>query len=155
MLTRSANQSFHPPCQLHGPMTTRHAPIQCHLNQNPAQGPDSQADVYRNIIRIILSSRPEIYASPNLSEVNNNGGDRINKKVQQILKKMADGSGLPGAGGMIQEEIAKLGRMKKGPGGGVGSAPSSPKKGNGKPSPGKKRKVEEESREATPESEED
>lgn len=56
---------------------------------------------------------------------------------------------------MIQEEIAKLGRMKKRPGGGLGSAPSSSKKGNGKASPGKKRKVKEESIEATPESEED
>lgn len=52
---------------------------------------------------------------PELAKVSNNGGDRINKKLQQVLKSMA---GSVGAEGMVAEELAKLGRTKKGSAGG-------------------------------------
>lgn len=73
--------------------------------------------------------------------MNNNGGDRINKKVQQILKKMVDGSGLVGMGRMVQEELGKIGRGKKGEN--AGDTPIPGRRG-AKPSPTKKRKVKEE-----------
>ena len=59
----------------------------------------------------ILSSRSEFYAEPSLGPWAGHGGDRINKKIQQILKK-AEGA-IVGAGGVLDEEMAKM-KGKKG-----------------------------------------
>jgi hypothetical protein len=84
---------------------------------------DSELAVIRGIISNTLISRPTFYAIPELSNVANNRGDRINKKLQQVLKSMAAGVG---AEGMVAEELAKLGRTKKAPGGGAGRGRASP-----------------------------
>jgi hypothetical protein len=59
----------------------------------------------------ILSSRSEFYAEPSLGPWAGHGGDRINKKIQQILKK-AEGA-IAGAGGVVDEEMIKV-KGKKG-----------------------------------------
>lgn len=43
--------------------------------------------------------------------MSNNGGDRINKKLQQLLKGFAAGAGA-GAEGVVAEALGKLGRSK-------------------------------------------
>ena len=94
---------------------------------------DFQDSLLRVLVQTILAGRPAIYATPQLAEVNKNGGDRINKKIQQILKKMLEANGVEDASGLVQDEVAKVGRSKKGPGG-----TPSPKK---TPTKGKKRKM--------------
>ena len=104
--------------------------------------------VFRKIVTVALSSRPSFYAEPALAPWAGHGGERINKKIQQILKKA--GSAIPGAGGVVEEEMAKM-KGKKGTPTPIPtkkrgknnqtSAPTPTKKG------GKKRKVESEDEE--------
>ena len=63
------------------------------------------------MVNKILSSRSEFYAEPSLGPWAGHGGDRINKKIQQILKK-AEGA-IAGTGGVVDEEMAKM-KGKKG-----------------------------------------
>jgi hypothetical protein len=98
----------------------------------------------------ILSSRSEFYAEPSLGPWAGHGGDKINKKIQQILKK-AEGA-ITGAGGVVDEEMIKV-KGKKG----TSTPTPTPTKKGGKinqtsaPTPtkngGKKRKVESEEEE--------
>lgn len=48
-----------------------------------------QIQLVRGIVGNVLSSRPELYALPGLSEVNGNGGDKINKQAQRMLRELA------------------------------------------------------------------
>ncbi|GFZ43878.1 hypothetical protein JCM24511_01598 [Saitozyma sp. JCM 24511] len=64
--------------------------------------------VLRGIISSTLASRPALYALPELKPVSNNRGDRINKKLQQLLRKLEDA--VPGAAGMVAQEVGKLGK---------------------------------------------
>lgn len=95
------------------------------LSNAPA---DHQLAVLRSIVQSTLSSRSTIYASDDLAEVNNNGGDRINKKIQQILGKLV--STYPGAENMVKEEVGKMGRggERKAADEGSGSPTKSPKR---------------------------
>jgi hypothetical protein len=76
-----------------------------------------------------------LYAIPELKDVANNGGDRINKKAQMLFQKLADS--IPGGQGLVKEEVGKMSRSpKKAAGGGAGHGA---KRDSGSPS--KKRKV--------------
>ncbi|KAK6910078.1 hypothetical protein I203_104107 [Kwoniella mangroviensis CBS 8507] len=104
---------------------------------------DHTAILLRGIIRQSLIHRSDIYQLPGLEGVSENGGDRINKKLQSILKKLSEK--YPG---MVDEELKSLGRSrtKNGNSNGITTPTSSPKKdkgGNGNTTP-KKRKVKEE-----------
>lgn len=57
-----------------------------------------------------MASRPALYALPELKPVSNNRGDRINKKLQQLLRKLEDA--VPGAAGMVAQEVGKLGKSR-------------------------------------------
>lgn len=110
--------------------------------------------VFRKMVSKILSSRSEFYSEPSLGPWAGHGGDKINKKIQQILKKA--GSAIPGAGGVVDEEMAKI-KGKKGT-----ATPTPAKKGlKTNPTPtstpskkgGKKRKIEGEEEEEEKEEE--
>jgi hypothetical protein len=92
--------------------------------------------LFRQLVASTLASRATFYSDPDLAPWSSNGGDRINKKIQQLLRKV--GAGIPGAKEVVTEELAKIGRG----GGGKGKTPTPTKKG------GKKRKVESEDEEA-------
>lgn len=87
----------------------------------------------RAIVQTIIADRPAIYATPDLADINGNGGDRINKKISQVLKKMLEANGVAAGGAMVSEEVARLSRSKKGE-----NTAASPKK---TPTKGKTRKV--------------
>lgn len=87
----------------------------------------------RAIVQTIIANRPAIYATPELADVNNNRGDRINKKIHQVLEEMLDANGVADAGAMVGGEIAKSKRAMR--------ATPSPKK---TPTKGKKRKAKDE-----------
>ncbi|WRT66418.1 uncharacterized protein IL334_003374 [Kwoniella shivajii] len=95
---------------------------------------DHTREVIRGIIKSTLSNRSEIYSYPALSGVSDNGGDRINKKIQQILKKLCDT--YPGFQGMVEEEVKNMAKGKS-----TGNGTPSPKKNGSTP---KKRKVKDE-----------
>lgn len=80
--------------------------------------------------QIVLSNRSIIYSTPELSEVSGNGGDRINKKIQQALKRLIQ---VPGAEGILQEELekGKTGKRKSG-GSSTESTPTKKKRVGGK-----------------------
>jgi hypothetical protein len=80
----------------------------------------------------VLASRPTLYAAPELQGVSGNGGDKINKKTQQLLKKLC--GQVSGAEMIVDEEVKKLSKGKQG-------GKASPAKGG---SPTKKRKVKDE-----------
>ncbi|OCF36811.1 hypothetical protein I316_01407 [Kwoniella heveanensis BCC8398] len=83
----------------------------------------------RGIITQVLIHRPDIYSIPELNGVSENGGDRINKKIQQALKKVCDG--YPGAQGIVEDVVKGLKGSKAAAnigGGGDGSVPNRPKK---------------------------
>jgi hypothetical protein len=86
--------------------------------------------LFRQLVASALASRATFYSNPDLAPWSSNGGDRINKKIQQLLRKV--GAEIPGAKEVVTEELAKIGRG----GGGKGKTPTPTKKG------GKKRKVE-------------
>ena len=88
--------------------------------------------LFRQLVASTLASRATFYSNPDLAPWSSNGGDRINKKIQQLLRRV--GAGIPGAKEVVNEELAKIGRG----GGGKGKTPTPTKKG------GKKRKVESE-----------
>jgi hypothetical protein len=90
--------------------------------------------LFRQLVASALASRGTFYSDPDLAPWSSNGGDRINKKIQQLLKKV--GAGIPGAKEVVTEELAKIGRG----GGGKGKNPTSTPTKKG----GKKRKVESE-----------
>lgn len=70
--------------------------------------------VVQHIVHTALVNRPTLYAIPALTGVSNNGGDRINKKLQAILGALV--RQYPGAEGLVKAEIANLtsGRKKGG-----------------------------------------
>lgn len=59
----------------------------------------------RHVVAASLASRATLYADPHLSGVNHNGGDRVNKKLQQVLGMLV--RQFPEAGDMIKEEVAR------------------------------------------------
>ena len=66
-----------------------------------------------------MTNRSILYAEPSLAGVNYNGGDRINKKTQQLLRKLADE--VLGGDDIIKEALAstkssKGGKSQKSPG---------------------------------------
>lgn len=102
--------------------------------------PSSMADeiqiaLFRQIVATTLSSRAEFYTNPQLQPWSGNGGDKINKKIKQFLKKV--GAAIPGAEGVVDEEIGKVGRGSKGKT--VTPCPAKEKEGAG--GMGKKSKV--------------
>ncbi|WVW83962.1 hypothetical protein I302_105985 [Kwoniella bestiolae CBS 10118] len=108
---------------------------------------DHTAILIRGIIRHCLHHRSELYQLPGLEGVSDHGGDRINKKVQQILKKVCEIYPNVKAG-VVEEEMKLLSNVRsKGKGGNEGG--SSPKENGGgggsvNDTP-KKRKVKDES----------
>lgn len=102
--------------------------------------------LFRKLVSTTLSSRTEFYSTVGLEAWSGHGGDRIYKKLQQLLKRL--GAGIPGAGEVVGEEMAKISRGKaKTP------TPTKAKTGisadqTGTPTPtkkgGKKRKIESE-----------
>ena len=60
-------------------------------------------------IPIDLALGPSFRAQ--VDEVSSNGGDRINKKIQQWLRRMADG--VPGASDLVGEATPKKGKRAK------------------------------------------
>ncbi|WWC62018.1 uncharacterized protein I303_104605 [Kwoniella dejecticola CBS 10117] len=78
-------------------------------------------------INLVLAHRPELYATPELRGVSDNGGNRINQKLQQMLKKLC--AAYPGAEGLVEAQIRSLKEAKaNGSGGGQRSNPTTPKK---------------------------
>ena len=75
-----------------------------------------------------MANRATLYADPALADVNNNGGDRINKKTQQILRKLTDG--MPGAEHAIKD-AATAGKAKGRGGKKEGTVSPGKKKANG------------------------
>jgi hypothetical protein len=63
------------------------------------------------MVQTILASRVGIYETPELQPWSNNGGSKINQKIQQLLKKL--GSTIPGAAEIVAEEVAALTKTKK------------------------------------------
>jgi hypothetical protein len=86
----------------------------------------------------ILTSRSSIYASPDLTDWSGNGGDKINKKIQQLLNNL--GTNIPGAEQVVKEEVAKLSKKK--------GSPAKEKNGSTTPSPKKRKRVVKEEDEA-------
>ncbi|EIW70345.1 hypothetical protein TREMEDRAFT_60835 [Tremella mesenterica DSM 1558] len=72
----------------------------------PQQQQQNTVDLVRGIVGIVLSSRMELYDRPSLRPVANNGGDRINKKTQSLLKAWA--KSVPGAEKVVIEELARV-----------------------------------------------
>nr|XP_019011134.1 uncharacterized protein I206_04446 [Kwoniella pini CBS 10737]OCF49915.1 hypothetical protein I206_04446 [Kwoniella pini CBS 10737] len=85
---------------------------------------DHTHELLRAIVRITLQNRPTIYATSILQEVNNNGGDRINKKIQQLLKKLCESQ--VGSQDIVGEEVKKIGKSRN-----ENTGTPSPKKQNG------------------------
>ncbi|KLT43983.1 hypothetical protein CC85DRAFT_326882 [Cutaneotrichosporon oleaginosum] len=94
--------------------------------------PEHDAIILRAVTASVLASRRTIYTTPGLEAVANNGGSRINQRVQQMLKKMCAAYGLAG---VVEEEVAAASGKKEGAG------RQSNGKGTGK---GKKRKIKDE-----------
>jgi hypothetical protein len=65
-----------------------------------------QLAVLREITRTVLKYRSAIYSADTLASVNDNSGNRINKKILQILGKLA--AGHEGAGNAIDDMIKEL-----------------------------------------------
>jgi len=99
-----------------------------------------------------------MYALPDLAAVNGNGGDRINKKLQQILVGLEKSHGLDGA---VKEEVGRLKGMGRGGGSGKKGVKVKTEKEEGgkvkveKGAGRKKRKVEKEEEEDWEDEEED
>ncbi|WWC70038.1 uncharacterized protein I206_103982 [Kwoniella pini CBS 10737] len=87
-------------------------------------GDEHTIALLRTSIQILLLHRSDIYSNPSLIGVSDNGGNRINMKLQQILKKLCNT--FPGAENLVVEEVNNLkeARSKNG----NGSNPSTPKK---------------------------
>jgi hypothetical protein len=49
---------------------------------------DHQTDLYRGILELILPHRSALYKRPDLADVSGHGGDVINRKLLQVLKKL-------------------------------------------------------------------
>ena len=62
------------------------------------------------MVSTTLAARSQYYAEPNLAPWSSNSGDKINKKLQQMLRKL--GSQIPGAGGVVDEVLAKMSKGK-------------------------------------------
>jgi hypothetical protein len=75
------------------------------------------------MVRLLLGSRSQIYANPDLAGVSDHGCNRINQKLQQILKKIC--VTYPGAEKIVEEEVEGLKKVK---GSGLGAKTPSPKK---------------------------
>ena len=58
-----------------------------------------------------LACRSILYTTPGLAPWSSNGGNSINKKIIQHLKKV--GNSIPGAGNVVDEHIARMGKGKK------------------------------------------
>ncbi|WWC89278.1 uncharacterized protein L201_004199 [Kwoniella dendrophila CBS 6074] len=78
----------------------------------------------REMAHSLLINRSTFYSTPGLKGVNEHGGDRINKKIQQLLKSLC--CTIPG-GEKLVEEVLKEMKTKN--------------KINNNGSPGKKRKI--------------
>ncbi|ORY21100.1 hypothetical protein BCR39DRAFT_570042 [Naematelia encephala] len=106
-------------------------------NSSHAEWADTHTTaLVRGMISTILSNRIDFRSIPDLEPVGNNGGDRINKKLIQILTRMADQ--YPGCQGAVKELVAVTGRKRK-----ESNTPSPTKQRNSSettPSPTKKRK---------------
>jgi hypothetical protein len=91
-----------------------------------------QLDLTRILVANTLTSRSSLYASPELQAFSGNGGNKINQKIQQLLRKWC--AMVPGAETIVDEEVKKLS-------GGKSRGKASPAQGG---SPTKKRKVKDE-----------
>ena len=67
-----------------------------------------QVALFRAIVSNTLASRSVLYTTPELAQWSKNGGDSINKKIQQLLKKL--GSNIPGAGGSRRRTSRECGK---------------------------------------------
>lgn len=72
-----------------------------------------QVILFRKMVATILISRSEIYTTPELAQWSSNGGNSINKKIQQLLTRF--GKLIPGAEQIVKEEVANLTSKKKSP----------------------------------------
>ncbi|WOO80097.1 uncharacterized protein LOC62_03G003608 [Vanrija pseudolonga] len=68
--------------------------------------------VVRHVVAAAFASRATLNADPHLSGVNNNGGDRINKKLQAVLGLLV--RQFPQAGDVVKEEVARCSSRGKG-----------------------------------------
>ena len=68
-----------------------------------------------------------------MADVANNGGDRINKKIQQMLGRFV--AAYPGSEGLVKEEVARMSASRSGErkSGSEGGSPSKIKEGKKKP----------------------
>ncbi|WWD17256.1 hypothetical protein CI109_101694 [Kwoniella shandongensis] len=85
--------------------------------EKEAWGDNHTDALIRGMIAEILARRPDLYRLPELQGVSDNGGNRINQKIQQILKKMC--ALYPGTEQMVEEEVQKLKGNKAASGGGT------------------------------------
>lgn len=69
-----------------------------------------QVALIRSMVRILLASRSQIYATSELAGVSDHGCNRINTKLQQVLKKMCAAS--PGAEKIVDEEVKATSKAK-------------------------------------------
>ncbi|WWC94220.1 hypothetical protein V866_001060 [Kwoniella sp. B9012] len=82
---------------------------------------DHNIALLRASISILLTHRPDIYATLALRGVSENGGNRINQKLQQMLKKLC--ATYSSAEGLVEEEIKHLKDSKAAGGGNNGGTP--------------------------------
>ncbi|WVW83959.1 hypothetical protein I302_105982 [Kwoniella bestiolae CBS 10118] len=80
---------------------------------------DHTITLLQTTINLVLTHRPDIYATQGLQGVSDNGGNRINQKLQQMLKKFC--AMYPGAEGLVEEQIKLLKESKAG--GGIHGTP--------------------------------
>ncbi|WVQ99440.1 hypothetical protein IAU59_006575 [Kwoniella sp. CBS 9459] len=101
------------------------APKKSEQTQKEAWTDEHTNILLRGMITHVLLNRSTFYAIPKLSGVADHGGDRINKKLQQVLKKVCDAH--PGANGLVEDVMKGLKGSKASTNGG-GSFPTTPKK---------------------------
>ncbi|WWC62014.1 uncharacterized protein I303_104601 [Kwoniella dejecticola CBS 10117] len=91
------------------------------LSPNKTQWNDEHTLILlRSIVLSTLSNRASFYSTPGLEGVNEHGGDRIHKKIQQLLKQLC--GTVPGGQGIVEEVMKDIKRTKKERGQGVGNS---------------------------------
>jgi len=93
----------------------------------------------RAMITELLASRTKIYASPSLNGVNENFGNRINQKMQQVMKKLCAACKVEG---IVDEEVQRM--TRRGSGGGAGEKGQKTKRCKVKEEPSEQAKAEQE-----------
>ncbi|RSH87307.1 hypothetical protein EHS25_003216 [Saitozyma podzolica] len=64
---------------------------------------DHTLALLRSTVHLVLANRRDIYAPPSLHGVSYNGGNAINQKLQQMLRRFC--AGYPGGQGVVDEVV--------------------------------------------------